>query len=893
MTRIIAVLIFSVLLSVSCEDSKKMETASGQELPPKLAKLKLQPGFEAEHLYSPADNDQGSWVAMAFDNKDRLITADQYGALYRLELPAIGSDVLTPKIEKLRIQTGEAVADSIIQMGYAQGLLYAFNSLYVMVNHRGDDEFEKGSGLYRLQDTDNDDQYDKITQLKALNGAGEHGPHSIVPSPDGKSLYVIAGNHTDLPEMDDYRLPNVWQDDNLFPQVKDPRGHANDRGAPGGWIAKIDPEGKHWELISAGFRNPFDLDFNDEGDMFVYDSDMEWDLGMPWYRPTRICHVTSGSEFGWRTGNGKWSPAYPDNLPAIVNIGQGSPTNVVYGRGAKFPEKYQKSIYAFDWSFGIIYAIHLKANGSSYDGEREEFLSGIPLPLTDGVIGPDGAMYFMTGGRRLDSDLYRVHYTGTEDVAAANKASELTEGNKIRRQLEEYHTGPKSGALEFAWPYLNNADRFIQYAARIAVEHQPVKEWQGKVLSEKDPATLAQGIIALARHGSKSQQDQMLNALLGVDYSKLTSQQQVAHLRAFELTLSRFGLPGASVKNKVIDYLSPQYPATTDVLNQMLSKTLAYLDDPTVATKTLALLESNTGENVDVMANTATEASDLILRNPQYGMDIALTLKNMPPAQHTYYGMVLEDVDKGWTPELREKYFKWFNKAFSFKAGRSYIGFIDKARQKALTHVPKDQFDFYDKMSGADLLSSSGNDLAVSTVQPKGPRHNWKVEDIEPLVAEGLNGRDFEYGKSMFAATTCITCHSMQGEGENIGPDLTQLGTRFSPQDILKAIIEPNDVISDQYNTTVYTLKDGKSIVGRLMNETEQKYIVSQNPYAPDQTREIPKDQVVDTKLSTVSWMPPGTINRLNAEEVKDLLAYLVAGGNPDNPIYTETGANQ
>ena len=426
MNRLLAALIFTMLLSISCEDTKKTDTGSGLELDPKLAKLKLQPGFEAEHLYSPADNDQGSWVAMAFDNKDRLITADQYGALYRLEIPAIGSDVLTPKIEKLKIQTGEAVADSIIQMGYAQGLLYAFNSLYVMVNHRGDDEFEKGSGLYRLQDTDNDDQYDKITQLKALNGAGEHGPHSIVLSPDGESLYVIAGNHTDLPEMDSYRLPKVWMDDNLFPQVKDPRGHANDRGAPGGWIAKIDPEGKTWELISAGFRNPFDLDFNDEGDMFVYDSDMEWDLGMPWYRPTRICHVTSGSEFGWRTGNGKWSPAYPDNLPPVLNIGQGSPTNVVYGKGAKFPEKYQKSIYAFDWSFGMIYAIHLKPNGSSYEGEREEFLSGIPLPLTDGVIGPDGAMYFMTGGRRLDSDLYRVHYTGNEAVTAADKATELT-----------------------------------------------------------------------------------------------------------------------------------------------------------------------------------------------------------------------------------------------------------------------------------------------------------------------------------------------------------------------------------------------------------------------------------------------------------------------------------
>ena len=190
MIRLLAVLFFAMLLSVSCEDSKKSEAGSDQDLDPKLTKLKLQPGFEAEHLYSPADNDQGSWVAMAFDNKDRLITADQYGALYRLELPAIGSEVLTPKIEKLKIQTGEAVADSIIQMGYAQGLLYAFNSLYVMVNHRGNDEFEKSSGLYRLQDTDNDDQYDKITQLKPLNGAGEHGPHSIVLSPDGESLYL-------------------------------------------------------------------------------------------------------------------------------------------------------------------------------------------------------------------------------------------------------------------------------------------------------------------------------------------------------------------------------------------------------------------------------------------------------------------------------------------------------------------------------------------------------------------------------------------------------------------------------------------------------------------------------------------------------------------------------
>ncbi len=137
---------------------------------------------------------------------------------------------------------------------------------------------------------------------------------------------------------------------------------------PSGWIAHVDSTGKNWELVSAGYRNAFDIAFNEAGDLFAYDSDMEYDIGMPWYRPTRIVHATSGSEFGWRTGNSKWSPAYPDNLPAVLNIGQGSPTNLVYGGEAKFPAKYRHSLFAFDWSFGIIYAVQLKPAGRYLHG---------------------------------------------------------------------------------------------------------------------------------------------------------------------------------------------------------------------------------------------------------------------------------------------------------------------------------------------------------------------------------------------------------------------------------------------------------------------------------------------------------------------------------------------
>lgn len=845
---------------------------------PKIDKLKLLPDFQAEHLFSPSDSSMGSWVAMTFDDKGRLITSDQYGFLYRLQLPEIGSGGRV-SIEKLKIGDQDSAR---VGMGYAQGLLYAFNSLYVMVNHRSDTIFEKGSGLYRLQDTDGDDQFDKTSLIKQLQGYGEHGPHSIVLAPDGASIYVVAGNHTNVPEMNAYRLPKVWQEDNLFPLIKDPRGHANDRMAPGGWIAKINPEGTTWELVGAGFRNPFDIAFNEDGELFTYDSDMEWDFGMPWYRPTRICHVTSGSEFGWRTGNSKWSPDFPDNLPPVLNVGQGSPTNLVHGMKSGFPGKYKSALFASDWSFGIIYAVHLQPQGASYTATAEEFLSGVPLPLTDGIFGPDGALYFLTGGRRLESDLYRVYYAGSQSGSAAPSAT-ANDLRETRKQLESYHGGAREGAVDFAWPYLSHDDRFIRYAARIAVEHQPLQQWQAKALAEQNPRALTQAMIALARHGGKSLRDRMLTTLAGVDYATLSGGDQLDLLRAMELVMARMGKPGAAAKSRLVSVLDGAYPASSNKLNRGLSKLLLYLDAPGAVEKTVALLET---AKDDPMDKTASASSDLILRNPQYGLDIAGMLARVPPAQQTYYANVLSQAKEGWTPELREKYFSWFRNAFDYKGGVSYVGFVNKARQAALKNVPESHLADYDKLSGADLLTTSGNDLAAGVPQPKGPWREWTIGDALDVVETGLEKRSFEQGRNMFIATNCAACHVMRGEGGSIGPDLTQLGTRFSTKDMLEAILEPNKVVSDQYAATVFTMKDGSSVLGRVTNETDEAYVIFQNPFAPDVTREIPKSEVVSTKYSYTSLMFPGLVNRLNEEELKDLLAYLMSGGNAEHEVY-------
>jgi putative heme-binding domain-containing protein len=133
----------------------------------------------------------------------------------------------------------------------------------------------------------------------------------------------------------------------------------------------------------------------------------------------------------------------------------------------------------------------------------------------------------------------------------------------------------------------------------------------------------------------------------------------------------------------------------------------------------------------------------------------------------------------------------------------------------------------------------------------------------------------------------------MQGQGGAIGPDLSQLGTRFSAKDILVATIEPNATISDQYHSTVLELKAGGSIVGRITNEDAKNYYISQNPFAPNDIKTVSKSTVALKKNSEVSIMMPGLINRLNEEELKDLMAYLISGGNAAHAVYKQPTAQR
>ena len=380
--------------------------------------FRVLPGFQVEKIFTVPRDDLGSWVSMTTDDKGRLIVSDQ---------DAKGLCRVTPPPIKTNSDPNASAGPTKVEhlsakLSSAQGLLYAFGSLYASIN-RGPD-----SGLYRLRDTKGEDQFDEVVKLKDLHGpVGEHGPHALRLSPDGKSIFLMCGNHTDLPftpdQMKDHpefrsQLPANWAEDLILPRIWDPRGHARGRMAPGGYAVQTDPDGKTWNMYSVGYRNCYDMDFNADGELITYDSDMEWDMGLPWYRATRVVHATPGSEFGWRSGAGDWPWYYADSLPPMADVGPGSPTGVTFGYGTKFPAKYQKAFFACDWTFGTIYAIHLEPDGCTLQsGQRR-----IPLPQRPAAdrhrrSAPTAQCTSSIGGRKLQSELYRVTYVGDESTA--------------------------------------------------------------------------------------------------------------------------------------------------------------------------------------------------------------------------------------------------------------------------------------------------------------------------------------------------------------------------------------------------------------------------------------------------------------------------------------------
>lgn len=814
------------------------------EVTDQTAKYKVAAGFKLEKIYD-VKKEEGSWVALTEDGKGRLIAADQYGKLYRVTPPPLtGGET---KVEPLDVP-----------IGGAHGLLWHEGMLYIVVNEKSKD-FPVESGVWMVKETA--DGWEAPKLAIPVKAGGEHGVHSVVLSPDKQWIYLVAGNFTELPPVTDSFSAKIWDEDQLLPRNPDGNGHAANIFAPGGWIARFKPDGTSLQLVSMGHRNTYDVAFHQGGELFSYDADMEWDFGMPWYRPTRIMHVVPGAEMGWRNGTGKWPEYYEDSIAPVLNIGPGSPVGLLSGKGFKAPAKYQHAIYAFDWTFATIYAVHVTPNDASFDATKEELVAGAGLPLTDGIIAKDGTMYFATGGRRTSSALWRVTYTGAEPTAPIpGKFAASADRDK----LAGYTINPATAKVDEIWKLLGSEDRTIRFMAKAALERLPDTSWSSKLKAEQNVSRIIAASMALARLDAKTHRDLVLGALDRIDWAKLSTHQKINWLRAAGLVFIRSGEPTEAEKSKMLAKIDTSYPSTERFLNYELARMLCYLQAPGVVGRTLDVMDKEPAPEPEPWA-------ELISRNGQYGGDISRMMADHPPTAQIHYLYCLRVVKGPWKDGERQRVFAWFREVEGSKGGNSFGKFMIKIREQVYENgTPEEK-----RIFAADAKAPAGK-LMADLPKIAGPGKAWTVDEVVKLAESGLEGRDKKKGEDMYRASLCAACHRFGSLGGAQGPDLSNLAGRFTVRDIAEAIIEPSKVISDQYGFHAITTNDGKMIVGKILEEKDEILILANNPFDYAQKVEVKRSDIKENKLSDVSPMPAGMINRLNPEELKDLLAYLL-----------------
>jgi putative heme-binding domain-containing protein len=244
--------------------------------------------------------------------------------------------------------------------------------------------------------------------------------------------------------------------------------------------------------------------------------------------------------------------------------------------------------------------------------------------------------------------------------------------------------------------------------------------------------------------------------------------------------------------------------------------------------------------------------------------------------QQIVYAYALSNLPAGWDDASREQMVGWFEKVFheGWKGGRSYGGYIRGFQDDFLAHQPESP-----RMLAEARLSALEPPEVALLPDGAPPPQNGQISTEELFEELVYNPRNFEgdagAGTIAYRKALCVACHTFGPIGNEVGPDLTTVNTRFTRQDLVRAVMYPNETISDLWQMEAITRTNGEVVSGILYNETAQEVIV-QIPAGPQVT--IPKADIASRARSEVSPMPEGLLNYLNGNEQRALLMLLEAG---------------
>lgn len=949
-------------------------------------KFSTLPNFAIERV-NPADRTD-SYVALTFDSQGRLVVSkevDHPRLLLDNDKDGIyeSEKILSDKVRNCQGLwfDGRTMYGSCVDVQKSQEAAAAAPPQPAQGGGRGGPNPNRPAGIFRMEDTNGDDEADTFETLGMAGGIQEHGPHAIRRRPDGGMAVIVGNNETIADEALDLNSPVLKDRDAQFLPSFPNFGTSAREGAHSAiyeWV----PEQKKFRVFSGGNRNAYDFGYNLAGEAFLFDSDMEWDIGLPWYREVRTVHEILNGNYGYRNGSGKYPPYYIDSLPPVRDVNRGSPVGVEFYTSYTYPREFFDNLFEADWSRGRLLFTALTPDGATYAArsDRAEFVHGEPFNVTDVEVGPDGMLYFTTGGRNTTGGVWRLRYKGPstappdmtgilavvrqpqptsswgweaiEKVKASTGAQFGAELEKLARSTGaavsdraraiyemQRHGAPPSTALlttlvadrspdvraaavyvagvqgagasgvaasglkdrdpavrrraaealvrmgqapdkpslapvSDIYALLNDADRFVRWAGRIALEHTARQEWKDRVLKETNPLGALEGSLAWVRTANGESLQPVVDKLFGMmKQASLSTENKLRLFRTLMYTTTEIkGGLSAAQREQLYGLVATQFPATDERLNRELALLIGYSGQtPGIAELLSAMPSGNTNQQLQL--------------------------------QYLY---ALRMIKQGWTTEQKTQLAEVFGRAAKWRGGAQFINFVgqfydavadlyatDEEKQILFEKAPEfspltpQELEAIQARQAAAGRGGPGRGGRGGPTTPLAARTQGRVvsrqEMLEEAVYQPQQNLSAEEGRKVFEAN-CASCHRFGSLGNDHGVaslNLSASPLRSAKYSLLEAIMFPNRKLAADHHTTVITTTDGRTIPGLVLRESAQSvWLLTREGTETD----VSKSQIKSRQNEKTSLMTEAMADAMNQAQWRNLLAFLTATPPGTNP---------
>jgi putative heme-binding domain-containing protein len=782
--------------------------------------------------------------------------------------------------------------------GGPMGLLWEDETLWVVVDG-GLKKYTNVTGHWPAKNPQ--------TVLKIKTG-GEHDAHAVRRGPDGK-LYLLCGNNAGV-NAKLITSPNS--------PIKDPVAGA---------LLRLDDDGGNVEVLSHGFRNAYDFDFNLDGMPYTFDSDNERCVGLPWYEHTRFYQCLPGSHAGWlnpqHAQTWRLPSYYADVNRPVATVGRGSPTGCICYRHTGFPEKYRDGFFLADWTFGKIWFVAQPARSAELFLEPTGESGFAPTGL---AVHPEtGDLYVSIGGRGTRGGIYRI--SPMERNPNAKPIPMTMKPAKAAPKL------PKPDSMDIRTDDMNSIRSWMVEFGDLVDPKLVGTVWEGYSFRKPVPAELAAKMLPPLRASLSS--------------GTATMNREVTRM------LAALQDPDPATVARVSSWLSSESKPIDDVhyliVLSRLTGERTVVDRARIADALVRLDSKFVNAKIDrdrhwpVRVSEATGA--LLKLDPKLEATL-LAHTDFGQAHHDWLAKLLDQpraarrilerskVDKAfeWSPgivellgSLDESTIREVLPALVKQGGlldsiiplvaksnlaedrklfvealKSFQSRTLKRAAMALVAYPADESELLptlqalrrlgDTKDDADAKAALAKLLRKQTGQELTTAKDWTewLTRAKPAIAKQLASGGFDSaawakraaaidwaagdsdkGRLVFAKAQCAACHN---GAQAIGPTLDGVTKRFGRDDLLTAIVDPNRDVSPRYRTTEVQTRDGKSYRGVIIYEAVDGVILHSGT---TDTVRIAGDNIESKRSRETSIMPVGLLDSLTNGDVADLIAYL------------------